>query len=94
VQETALRTNPVYKRYYTFWSKLIVMELVPYLTLIVLNAVIVWKIRQSRTFRKSFDNTRKQKVLHLSYIISGLLSRPRRTPFAVARRLEFSQHYL
>ena len=29
-------------------SKMVVMEFVPYTTLIVLNAVIVWKIAKSR----------------------------------------------
>jgi hypothetical protein len=67
VQQYTLRTSPVYEQFYTFWSKLIVMELVQCLTLIVLNAVIVWKIRQSRTFRKSFRNTQKQKVCYQSW---------------------------
>ena len=48
IRQTTLRLHPVYEHYYTFWSKMVVMEFVPYTTLIVLNAVIVWKIAKSR----------------------------------------------
>ena len=48
IRQTTLRLHPVYEQYYTFWSKMVVMEFVPYTTLIVLNAVIVWKIAKSR----------------------------------------------
>ena len=48
IRQTTLRLHPVYEKYYTFWSKMVVMEFVPYISLIVLNAVIVWKINKSR----------------------------------------------
>ena len=48
IQQTKLRRNSAYEYYYTFWSKMIVLEFAPYTTLIVLNTVIVWKIAKSR----------------------------------------------
>ena len=48
IQQTQLRRDSAYEYYYTFWSKMIVLEFVPYTTLIVLNTVIVWKIAKSR----------------------------------------------
>ena len=47
IRETELRKNPLYESYYTFWSKMVVMEIIPYSTIIVLNAFIVWKIVKS-----------------------------------------------
>ena len=48
IQQTQLRRDSAYEYYYTFWSKMIVLEFAPYTTLIVLNTVIVWKIAKSR----------------------------------------------
>jgi hypothetical protein len=44
---TELRQNPLYKSLYLVWSKLILTELVPYFTILVLNSFIVVKIVQS-----------------------------------------------
>ena len=63
IRETALRLHPDYEHYYTFWSKMIVMEMMPYATLIVLNAVIVWKIAKSRYVHRMGPCGRK-KVVH------------------------------
>ena len=35
--KTTLRKNPYYVRFYVFWSKVIFMELLPYILLIGLN---------------------------------------------------------
>jgi len=57
IRKTALRKNPIYDQVYTFWSKVIIMELFPYITIIVLNSFIVIKIHESLKFRGRFDRT-------------------------------------
>lgn len=54
VGSTALRKDPLYKTIYVMWMKLIILELVPYITIIVLNTLIVKQILQSYQFRKKF----------------------------------------
>ena len=54
VQGTALRDNPKYIKYYIFWSKFIIVELIPYVTILLLNSKIIHKIYKSHTFRKRF----------------------------------------
>ena len=44
---TEMRQNPLYMSYYLVWSKLILTELVPYVTILILNSFIVVKIVQS-----------------------------------------------
>jgi hypothetical protein len=44
---TELRQNPLYMSIYLVWSKLILTELVPYFTILILNSFIVVKIIQS-----------------------------------------------
>ena len=51
VRPTALRQDPAYVEYYMFWAKLILLELMPYFTILALNAVIVAKIFDSKRFR-------------------------------------------
>ena len=51
VRPTALRQDPAYVEYYMFWAKLILLELIPYFTILALNAVIVAKIFDSKRFR-------------------------------------------
>ncbi len=48
---TAMRTDPVYTSVYVVWSKLILTELVPYFTILILNSFIVVKIVKSSRFR-------------------------------------------
>jgi hypothetical protein len=44
---TEMRQNPLYMSIYLVWSKLILTELVPYFTILILNSFIVVKIVQS-----------------------------------------------
>ena len=57
VQETDLRKDPHYRHLYTVWSKFLIMEIIPYVTIIILNAFIVTKIYESLRFRGRFDRT-------------------------------------
>ena len=57
IRSTALRSHPLYENLYTFWSKIFVMEVVPYVTIIVLNAFIVAKIVKSSRFRRNFHQS-------------------------------------
>lgn len=75
IRQTTLRLHPVYEQYYTFWSKMVVMEFVPYTTLIVLNAVIVWKIAKSRNFRRNFSGTVRGGNSRASKIVTRQSSR-------------------
>ena len=52
LEETDLRTNAVYATYYVFWSKFILIEVIPYCTIVILNSLIVTKIWKSIQFRK------------------------------------------
>ena len=47
-----LRSNTAYATYYVFWSKFILVEVIPYCTIVVLNSLIVAKIWKSIRFRK------------------------------------------
>ena len=53
--ETTLRTNKVYTVYYIFWSKFLVVELGPYMTILILNIRIIQKIYKSNQFRQKFN---------------------------------------
>ena len=53
--ETSLRSNKAYTIYYIFWSKFLVVELVPYLTILILNIRIIKKIYKSNQFRRRFN---------------------------------------
>ena len=44
---TALRRDQNYIFFYVVWSKIILFELVPYLTILVCNIFIIFKIRKS-----------------------------------------------
>ena len=47
---TEMRQNPIYMPYYLVWSKLILTELVPYFTILILNSFIIVKIIQSSRY--------------------------------------------
>ena len=51
VTMTKLRKDPAYIEYYMFWAKLILLELIPYIVIFTLNAVIISRILDSRRFR-------------------------------------------
>ena len=40
--------------FYVFWSKFILVELIPYVTILVLNCAIIYKIFKAAHFRKRF----------------------------------------
>ena len=46
-----MRNNQAYSRFYVFWSKVIVTDLIPYFTILTLNSFIVTKIIKSTRFR-------------------------------------------
>lgn len=54
VTGTALRSNPLYVKYYIFWSKFVFVEVIPYFTILILNSLIIGKIWKSNQFRKRF----------------------------------------
>ena len=54
VQESKLRQHPVYITYYIFWSKFLLIEIIPYLTIMILNRMIISKIYKSNKFRRRF----------------------------------------
>ena len=49
-----MRENPYYATYYVFWSKVILMELIPYLFISTLNGFIIAKVFSSYKFRQQF----------------------------------------
>ena len=53
-RKTKLRENPYFVTYYVFWSKVIFMELIPYVLILVLNGWIMVKIYSSYKFRQQF----------------------------------------
>ena len=52
VIETSLRLNKIYVIGYVFWIKFIFVEVIPYLTIVVLNYAIARKSWKSRQFRQ------------------------------------------
>ena len=52
LEKTALRSNAMYVTFYVFWSKFILVEVIPYCTIVILNSLIVIKIWKSIQFRK------------------------------------------
>ena len=54
IVQSTLRSNPVYITYYIFWSKFILVEIIPYFTIIVLNSLIMGKIYKSTRFQNRF----------------------------------------
>ena len=51
---SSMGQNPYYATYYVFWSKLFLMELIPYGLITILNGFIIAKIYSSYKFRKQF----------------------------------------
>ena len=46
-----LRKNPAYNQYYMLWSKLLLLDIFPFLTLVTLNILILAKVYKSTVFR-------------------------------------------
>jgi hypothetical protein len=49
-----LRGNPTYVTYYIFWSKFLLVEVIPYFLIVILNSLIITKIWKSNKFRRRF----------------------------------------
>ena len=54
IRKTSLRKNPYYSTIYVFWSKVILMEIIPYCLISILNGFIIAKIYSSSKFRQQF----------------------------------------
>ena len=68
IHESSFRTGHIYNLYYRIWLTFLVIEAIPYLTIILLNGLILKKIVMSYTFRRSFtarskSNNRRQEVV-------------------------------
>lgn len=55
---TSLRRNPIYISVYLTWMKIIIMEIIPYVTILTLNICIMKQVYQGSKFRSSFKDTR------------------------------------
>ena len=64
VRKTSMGKDPNYVTYYTFWSKILFMEAIPYVVIFVLNIIIVSKIFESISFRKNFLSTKQREDLN------------------------------
>ena len=58
IKATALRRHHLYVTIYMTWMKLIIIEAIPYFTILTLNIAIIRQILSSSSFRRRF--TRKQ----------------------------------
>ena len=67
---TELRENYWYKTFYVFWSKLIITEIFPYVTIIVLNIIIIGKIVSASSFRKQVSPERNWDITSSRVFIS------------------------
>ena len=60
VRKSAMGDNRIYVTYYAFWSKIVLMEAVPYGVILILNSIIVSKIFESINFRSKFQSTNQR----------------------------------
>lgn len=58
---TDLRSNEVYVIYYNFWTKTILTELIPYVSLVFFNASIYKEIRRNIKIQLQMRCTQSQK---------------------------------
>ena len=65
-RKTSMGKDPNYVTYYTFWSKILFMEAIPYVVIFFLNIIIVSKIFESIRFRKKFQCTKPRDDLSTS----------------------------
>ena len=68
---TDMRRNQAYSRFYVFWSKVIVTDLIPYFTILTLNSFIVTKIVKSIRFRARILQARNMQA-EVSYDVISL----------------------
>ena len=66
-----MRRNQAYSRFYVFWSKVIVTDLIPYFTILTLNSFIVTKIVKSIRFRARILQARNMQA-EVSYDVISL----------------------
>ena len=52
ITASGLRENPVYRTVYFFWSKFLLIEVIPYVLVVIMNSFIIFKIVQSSRFRQ------------------------------------------
>ena len=50
-----LRKNPIYVNVYVVWSKIIFIEIIPYIAIVIMNIFIITKITKSTRFRRKFQ---------------------------------------
>ena len=85
ILESDFRKSYSYKVVYRVWLNFIIIEAIPYLTIIVLNAMILRKILNSYLFRRSFFSQRSHEVnqddknegYHLALISAAGIQQPR-----------------
>lgn len=58
-----LRHNPIYISVYLTWMKIIIMEAIPYITILTLNICILLKVYSGSKFRNSFKNTANKNTM-------------------------------
>ena len=68
---TDMRRNQAYSRFYVFWSKVIVTDLIPYFTILTLNSFIVTKIVKSIRFRARILQARNMQA-EVSYDVISI----------------------
>ena len=56
VVDSLLRRNKIYAIGYVFWVKFIFIEVIPYLTIVILNYAIGRKTWKSRQFRQGLTS--------------------------------------
>ena len=66
-----MRRNQAYSRFYVFWSKVIVTDLIPYFTILTLNSFIVTKIVKSIRFRARILQARNMQA-EVSYDVCNI----------------------
>ena len=67
---TALREDKIYATLYVFWSKFILIEFIPYSTILVMNIFIIIKITKSIRFRRRFQRGQSNEVYILGHKLS------------------------
>ena len=68
LETTNLRSNALYATYYVFWSKFILVEVIPYFTIVVLNSLIIMKIWKSIQFRKKLTVSNEKNTLKFNKV--------------------------
>ena len=64
-----LRRNPVYIGIYLTWMKIVIMEAIPYVTILTLNILILKQVFDGSKFRSSFRT--KSKFAHQNVVVKS-----------------------